>query len=127
MSASQRNVTADEPSPDRPTGTRRTRTRLLLYAMFVFAAGCTTSFTGAPFVEGGRPGCERKCASVGLAMAAFVFMGEYSTACICDIPQRAARADRAAAIGASVAGIAAQQRHAEDPFCSLHDCSRFGD
>ena len=95
-----------------------------LNVFLLLAGGCATSFTGSARLEGGRPGCEQKCASIGLQMQAFVFMGEYSTACVCDVPSRAAHAGSSASPAASVA-VMTQMRDAADDYCSMTDCSRF--
>lgn len=49
--------------------------------------GCKepTSFEGSAKFPGGAHGCFEKCASVGMDMASFVFVGEYSTACACQL------------------------------------------
>jgi hypothetical protein len=100
--------------------------RAIIALLLLLAGGCATSFTGSPQVEGGRPGCERKCASMGLEMQSFVFMGEYSTACVCDVPGRTARAAAAASSGV-VVGVMAQMHDAQDYACQQGDCGRFGD
>ncbi len=97
----------------------------VLTLCLLVASGCATSFTGSAQIEGGRPGCERKCASTGLQMQAFVFMGEYSTACVCEI---AGHSDRSGTAAASAAvGVMQQMRAAQDEFCARDDCSRFAD
>ena len=100
--------------------------RFALIPWLLIAGGCVTSFTGSAQVAGGRPGCERKCRSIGLEMQAFVFMGEYSTACVCDTPGRAEHAGAAAAT-AAVVGVMTQMQAAQDEFCAREDCARFGD
>jgi hypothetical protein len=49
-------------------------------------SACATAFTGSPHVEGGRTGCQTKCNAQGMAVAGMVYMGEYSSACICEVP-----------------------------------------
>jgi hypothetical protein len=49
-------------------------------------SACVTSFQGSPHVEGGRQGCEAKCRGQGMAVAGMVYMGEYSSACVCEVP-----------------------------------------
>jgi hypothetical protein len=51
--------------------------------------GCAkpmTTFEGSPKVEHGRAGCEKKCAGQGLQFTGMVFVGEYSDACVCQVP-----------------------------------------
>jgi len=102
------------------------RPGIALKLFLLVVSGCATTFTGSAEVEGGRPGCERKCASIGLEMQAFVFMGEYSTACVCEVPGSAAQARRSAAAAAVAVGVMTQMRDQRDAFCE-QDCSRFGD
>lgn len=82
--------------------------RVTLNALLLVGGGCTTSFTGSAQVEGGRPGCEAKCASIGMEMQAFVFMGEYSTACVCEVPGRATQANAGPASSVVASGVWAQ-------------------
>jgi hypothetical protein len=49
--------------------------------------GCATSFTGSPHIEGGRNGCEAKCRGQGMQISGMVYMGEYSSACVCEVPR----------------------------------------
>jgi hypothetical protein len=58
-------------------------------------------------------------------MQAFVFMGEYSSACVCEVATRAAHSGAAAA--AVAVGVMQQMRAAQDEFCARDDCSRFAD
>jgi len=83
--------------------------------MFLLLAGCATSFTGSPYVEGGRSGCEAKCRSAGMEVVGLVYMGEYSDACVCAVPGRSAsRRDLLlgahAAVAGAVAGVAMQMQ-----------------
>ena len=98
--------------------------RTNLIALLLLASGCATTFTGAAEVEGGRPGCERKCLAVGLTMQAYVFMGEYSTACVCAPPSATSGASSAATAAVAV-GVMTQMRDAADQFCADTDCGRF--
>lgn len=84
------------------------------------AAGCATSFTGSAHVEDGRAGCEAKCRGQGMQVAGMVYMGEYSSACVCEVPGSAAAGRRTelvasagAAAGAS-AGVVMQMRRQQD-------------
>src|SRR5260221_14377690 len=69
-------------------------------------AGCATSFTGAPHIENGRAGCEEKCKGQGMALAGMVFMGEYTSGCVCTVPGQGASSGRQL-LAASEAGAAA--------------------
>jgi len=80
---------------------------------------CATSFTGSPYVEGGRSGCESKCRAAGMEVVGLVYMGEYSDACVCGAPGRAASNSQllrqaSAAVAGAGAGVAMQmQRQAQ--------------
>jgi hypothetical protein len=87
--------------------------RIWSSAMLLLAAygvsGCATSFVGSAYIEGGRSGCEQTCRGEGLQMAGLVHMGEYSSACICEVPRAdAATAARTSLLsaGAGAAGAA---------------------
>jgi hypothetical protein len=89
--------------------------RLMMMILVLASTGCATSFTGSAHVEEGRAGCERKCQGQGLAMSGMVYMGEYSSACVCEVPG-ATGGGSAAAGGASAgaaAGVVMQMRRAE--------------
>lgn len=84
------------------------------------AMGCATSFTGSAHVEDGRAGCEAKCRGQGMQVAGMVYMGEYSSACVCEVPGSAASGRRqqllassASAAGAA-AGVVMQMRRQQD-------------
>jgi hypothetical protein len=99
--------------------------RIAIHLLALLAGACATSFQGSAMVEGGRRGCERKCAANGLQMQSFVFMGEYSTACVCDVPGHTAHVDSAAE--AAAVGVMTQMRDAEQQYCDREDCSRLTD
>ena len=75
--------------------------------------GCATSFTGSAHIEGGRSGCEQKCAGQGLAMSGLVYMGEYSSACVCSVPGSGSGAGSAASVAGGAAGVVMQMREQE--------------
>jgi hypothetical protein len=81
--------------------------------------GCAhvTSFEGKAQIEGGRATCQQKCGLQGLQMSALVYMGEYSSACVCEIPggngASAARGAGAATTAGAV-GVVMQMRNAEE-------------
>src|SRR5260370_24250193 len=72
-------------------------------------AGCATSFTGNAHVENGRAGCEEKCRGQGMQIAGMVYMGEYSSACVCEVPHGSASGRRDMLVGsaAGASGAAA--------------------
>jgi hypothetical protein len=69
---------------------------------------------GSPHVEGGRNGCEAKCRGQGMAVAGMVYMGEYSSACVCEVPGTGAHAtlldSAAAACGGAAVAVEMQRR-----------------
>lgn len=96
---------------------------LSVFGLFILAivfSGCATAFTGSPHVEGGRSACEQKCTSQGMEAAGLVYMGEYSSACVCQIPGKSASRRgmliaTAGAVGGGVAGVEMQrQQQARD-------------
>jgi len=72
--------------------------------------GCQTQFTGSPHV--GVDVCEAKCTASGMQMAGMVYMGEYSSACICEVSRSAAGSPTRVAPGevGAVAGVMMQMR-----------------
>lgn len=80
--------------------------------------GCgATSFEGSAYFPGGAPACMSHCASANMEMDSFVFMGAYSTACICRLKTagghaRANGGSAGATSGAAVAGIVIQRQRA---------------
>ena len=103
----------------------RTTAKSALYVWLLLASGCATTFTGSAQVEGGRAGCEKKCSAIGLQMQAFVFMGEYSSACVCDVPGPAAQADNSGSKAALAMGALTQLLDMADQQCMMQDCGRF--
>jgi hypothetical protein len=92
-------------------------TRMIQYSYLTLMAlclqACATSFTGSAHIEGGRGGCESRCAGDGLTMSGLVYLGEYSTACVCSVATAPA-ADQAVGrrssddtMGAAAAGAVA--------------------
>jgi hypothetical protein len=75
--------------------------------------GCTTQFFGSPMFPGGAPGCHAHCQQTGMEMNAFVYAGEYSTACICGPRRRpAATAEGTTAASAAVVTMVRAQQQA---------------
>ena len=80
--------------------------------------GCPTTFSGNSYVVGGRPGCEKMCKKSKMRMSGMVFLGEYSSACICEVipkPAEQTAPEPTAAVGAVGAAVASmsQTAHAE--------------
>jgi hypothetical protein len=77
---------------------RRDNMRIVRKGSVILAAlslvGCATSFTGNAHVENGRAGCEEKCKGQGMQVAGMVYMGEYSSACVCEVPHGSASSSR---------------------------------
>ena len=74
-------------------------------------------FKGSARVENGRVGCERKCASQGLQFAGMVFVGEYSDACLCQVPAAGGGVPQptsAASTDPAVAAVVTARRIAEE-------------
>lgn len=93
---------------------------LFALASLIVVAGCATSFTGSAHIEGGRAECEQKCAGQGLALSGMVYMGEYSSACVCEVPGRATASrslnNASAAIAGGAAGVVMQARAANSSY-----------
>src|SRR5262245_59891482 len=97
-----------------------TRLRILglLVASSLVAAGCATQFVGSAYIEGGRATCETKCKGQGMAIAGMVFMGEYSSACVCAPPGQDVSMSRpllsgSAAVAGGATGVVMQMRRQE--------------
>jgi hypothetical protein len=87
------------------------RLRPVLLALLVLTTGCTgpTTFTGGAHFPDGPGGCQDKCKEGGLEFAAFVYAGEYSSACVCQAPSelRARTGARVSATAADAGSSAA--------------------
>jgi hypothetical protein len=94
------------------------KSRSRLKGVFCFCllgtASCATSFTGSATVEGGPSGCEAKCKAGGMQLVGMVYMGEYSDACVCALPGKAASSRNyllaSAAVAGGAAGVVMQMR-----------------
>jgi hypothetical protein len=92
----------------------------LVIGLALTLMGCATSFTGSPHIENGRAGCEEKCKGQGMQVAGMVYMGEYSSACVCEVPRGSASLSRrellvssAGGAGGAAAGVMMQMRRAQ--------------
>ena len=52
----------------------------------IFISSCSTTFHGSSHVD--KNSCVLKCKEEGLVLDSMVFMGEYSSGCVCRRPQR---------------------------------------
>ena len=83
--------------------------------------GCPTTFSGSAHVVDGRAGCEKKCKKSKLRMSALVFLGEYSSACVCEVPlpesksSESVSSPEAAALGSVGAAVTALEQTVSDP------------
>ncbi len=79
--------------------------RLLLTATLALAIlpACATSFRGNAHISTSE--CSARCREIGGEMAAYVFMGAYSTACVCEPPGQRADASEGVGAGGAVAGV----------------------
>ena len=89
---------------------------LVLVALVV--SGCSTTFLGDAKFPGGARGCFDRCSAQGMTMSSFVFMGDYSTGCVCGpTPQgadtSATSGGAAAASSAAAVATITQMRAAE--------------
>ncbi len=55
----------------------------ILFGMILLSSCGRTQFFGSAYIEEGRFGCEKICASWDMELAGMVAMGEYSSGCIC--------------------------------------------
>jgi hypothetical protein len=72
-------------------------------------AGCRTQFYGDAKFPSGPKGCHRQCKADGMDMAAFVYVGKYSTACACRPRQQTGdnQDDHTEAVATAAAQVAA--------------------
>jgi hypothetical protein len=80
-----------------------------IFLLALGAAGCATSFQGSAKFPGGPKGCYDRCSEAGMQMASFVYVGEYSTGCVCSLKDRdggEASAQRGASENAATAAAA---------------------
>ena len=94
------------------------RMRRLFLFLWLAVAGCATSFQGEAKFPGGPRACFKRCKAAGLEMSSFVYVGEYSTGCVCGLKasMRSASAserDATAATSAAAVGVVLQMRRAQ--------------
>jgi hypothetical protein len=66
---------------------RRMRSLLVLFVLGA-VAGCQTQFIGDPHIE--PVTCQAKCREANMVMAGMVYLGQYSSACLCEVARPAA-------------------------------------
>lgn len=81
-------------------------TAMLLGLIVTADLGCATSFTGSAQYPGGPAACFRNCQGQRMRMAQYVYVGSYSSACVCEIIPPGERA-AAGATGGSSGGTSA--------------------
>lgn len=85
--------------------------RFVLLVAVLFSAACKTEFYGSAHID--PSACQLKCDDAHLEMQGMVYMGEYSSACICGVPRPASPPASAAAgaVTGAVAGVVMQMRY----------------
>jgi hypothetical protein len=74
---------------------------------------CATSFAGNANVPGGPSGCARRCRDEQMRMSSYVFVGAYSSACVCEPGSQASNTQTGSEAGGAVAaavGVMMQMR-----------------
>jgi hypothetical protein len=71
---------------------RSARALAILCLSLFGLSGCATSFKGDAKFPGGPRGCYDRCEQAGLMMTNYVFVGEYSTGCVCSLKAKSASA-----------------------------------
>jgi hypothetical protein len=84
----------------------------LIVACVSLLSGCATEFMGSAHIVGGRATCDKLCDQQGLLCTGMVYMGEYSSACVCGV-KGTPSSGAAAASAASAAGVMMQMRAAQ--------------
>ena len=64
------------------------RSLSVMFVVLGAVAGCQTQFVGDPHIE--PITCQAKCREANLVMAGMVYLGQYSSACLCEVPRPAA-------------------------------------
>ncbi|HEY6033633.1 MAG TPA: hypothetical protein VIV58_05215 [Kofleriaceae bacterium] len=100
--------------------------KTILCCLVTLTLGCQTTFTGDPHIDPGQ--CQAKCQATRMEMAGMVYMGEYSSACLCEVPKPPQGAPGAAGpsdprrtlllgdagAGGATAGVIMQMRRAQE-------------
>ena len=90
------------------------RMRISLFGLLVLASACQTQFTGSPHIE--PAACQAKCAGIQMQMSGMIYMGEYSSACICELPKAAVGnlTPAAGGVAGAAAGVVMQMRREDE-------------
>lgn len=80
-------------------------------ASSLLTSACSTTFWGSTHFSGGVPACRRHCEERGERFAAFVYVGNYSTSCVCGSSTDASVA-AGAGLTPAVVGVAIQMQRA---------------
>jgi hypothetical protein len=89
------------------------KTSAILFLLFLSA--CSTRFTGSAKFPDGPMGCYRRCtATKAFEMDSYVYMGDYSTACVCRVKGNLGES-RASVAALGVAAGVGQERSAGNP------------
>jgi len=75
-------------------------------------SACATSFQGSAHFPGGAGACAQRCSADGLEMGGFIYMGEYSSGCVCEPPGSTTSPAPSASVAAA-AGVMDQMRRQE--------------
>lgn len=82
--------------------------------ILLLSSGCATNFTGSAYVQGGAEGCTAKCQEQGMELAGMVFLGEYTSGCVCALPGHERTAlDGAANVTGAAVGVVEQNRRSQ--------------
>ena len=96
----------------------RSWSKSVFCVLLLGATSCATSFTGSATVDGGPSGCESKCKAAGMQLVGMVYMGEYSDACVCALPGKAASTEKylvaSAAVAGGASGVIMQMRREQE-------------
>src|SRR5213595_280813 len=80
-------------------------TNRMMVVLMLALVGCRTEFYGSPHIDPGT--CQQKCASSNLQMTGMVYMGEYSSACVCEVPRQGPAPGMSPTASAAVSGATA--------------------
>lgn len=95
------------------------RSIVLLIALLALS-GCATSFIGSAKIEGGPQACAVKCRSWGMEMTGMVAMGEYSEACVCNVPGKQVSQADVSAVAGGAAGVMMQTQRNQEQQQRMH-------
>src|SRR5579871_4154564 len=91
----------------------------LLTVLSLLLAGCATTFFGSAYYPGGPKACSANCRTKNMEMNAFVYAGEYSSACVCG-PRESESTPSAAETTASSVAVATMMRQQQAAAAQPH-------